>query len=380
MSNQSDIQSLIQTLQGTHTAGQASAPSSVNNGNPNTIYNAPSMNAQGQMYSQLVNPAASIGALQLPALPGWGAPNTGGGVGGLLDIRPVFGGWTGGGITPTVPGTPGTGTPTGTPPANNVNNGGGPVLSPTPTGGTAPGRGVVVSTPPLSSTGPGGNVLVGPGYGATAGGAGTGYRGNLSGLFPSVNDTTGQAPWLTSLLQGADLTSGGGVLEILDKLTEPFLQGDMVQNGDVNWRALMASLGDKALGPLDDLLMLIPGLRDKVNEWVNNGYSKPGSAPTGDGFVTPEFQSALDQILSEVQRRMQEDISNGGSRGPTSAPTNNTDAMANAMATRSGNGIGWGWTGISGDAARNVWDGMRRGSDAAIRQADYDAFVRNNVR
>jgi hypothetical protein len=38
---QSDIQSLVQNLTGVHTTGQAFVPSSVNNGNPATTYNAP---------------------------------------------------------------------------------------------------------------------------------------------------------------------------------------------------------------------------------------------------------------------------------------------------------------------------------------------------
>lgn len=39
MTDQSGLQSFIQKMQGTHTAGQANTPSSVNNGNPNTVYN-----------------------------------------------------------------------------------------------------------------------------------------------------------------------------------------------------------------------------------------------------------------------------------------------------------------------------------------------------
>jgi hypothetical protein len=41
MANQSTVQSLLQQLAGTASAGQANLPSGINNGNPNTIYNQP---------------------------------------------------------------------------------------------------------------------------------------------------------------------------------------------------------------------------------------------------------------------------------------------------------------------------------------------------
>lgn len=41
MADQSSVQSLLQQLAGTASAGQANLPSNVNNGNPNTIYNQP---------------------------------------------------------------------------------------------------------------------------------------------------------------------------------------------------------------------------------------------------------------------------------------------------------------------------------------------------
>jgi len=41
-----------------------------------------------------------------------------------------------------------------------------------------------------------------------------------------------------------------------------------------------------------------------------------------------------------------------------------------------GGGIGYGWTGIDGAAARSMFGGMRAGSDAAMRQADMAAMRR----
>lgn len=43
-----------------------------------------------------------------------------------------------------------------------------------------------------------------------------------------------------------------------------------------------------------------------------------------------------------------------------------------------GGGIGTGWTGINGDAARGMFSGMRDGSNQALAQNEYSAFVRGN--
>ena len=87
MANQSNLQQLLQNLAGTHTAGQANVPSSVNNGNPNTVYNLPQ--TPPPTVAPWVNPPANpkwntmvapVNKYQLPALAPF-VPNTNGGTG-----------------------------------------------------------------------------------------------------------------------------------------------------------------------------------------------------------------------------------------------------------------------------------------------------------
>lgn len=137
MADQSSIQSLIQQLAGTHTSGQQNLPSSVNNGNPNTIYNV--QLPQGGYLPPVSNNLDQWRINPLPTQPGldWQQLAGGGGGGGSWG-GPV--GPPGGPVTfPNLPPPTGTPTPPGGTAPPPVNTGGG--LPPTHTGPIRDGGG-----------------------------------------------------------------------------------------------------------------------------------------------------------------------------------------------------------------------------------------------
>lgn len=245
MTTQTDVQQLIQGL----------VPSGVNNGNPNTVYNVPppALDAFGNWAAGQLPAAASLSGTSLPdilaTLPATGLPAWGGGIGtvpGVLQpaLPPLGGGGGGGGGY--VP--PGTTTPPGT---------GGPL--PPNTGGTVGPVGTVTSgtdgygTPfyPTIMPWTGGTWTGGSTYG-TGGGGGTGSF-NLPGF-----------------LQGAS-GFGGTLMEVLDKLSEPFLPGDMVQQGNFNWRQAAVSLAEKLGIPVGAAAQML-GKGDQYKAWLASGY------------------------------------------------------------------------------------------------------------
>ena len=155
MANQSNLQQLLQNLAGTHTAAQANVPSSVNNGNPNTIYNLPQnpppATAQPWLAPVPPQPINWQGMIQptnkyqLPTLPPF-VPNTNNG-----------GGWTG------IPTTP----PVTTPPDPSK---GGPDTH-IPGGETGGGTGTGGNLPPSGGGPNGGN------HNENGNGNGTGNEG-----------------------------------------------------------------------------------------------------------------------------------------------------------------------------------------------------------
>ena len=163
MTDQSGLQSFIQKMQGTHTAGQANTPSSVNNGNPNTVYNwssykptvteaggRPSVNfdlitsqapasSPGYATPFTADPYAAMLLAGMPQARDSGMVNQilgrmfggRGGSGSVGGVGPAPNPGTGGPVGPSTPVTPpNSGTPTGpsyTPPAGSNRGGGVPV-------------------------------------------------------------------------------------------------------------------------------------------------------------------------------------------------------------------------------------------------------------
>lgn len=196
---QSDIQSYLQQVAGTHTLGQSNLPSGVNNGNPNTVYNykppeggylPPVSNAYDQWR---INPLpTSQNAINWQQMANQGGFN--------FNLQ---------GLAPKpVPGTPVPGgTPTPTP-----NTGGG--YPPVPVPGTG-GGGTPTPTPTPVPTGSGGNQG-GGGYGGggTNGGRGAdwydfgGDRTQIGGLI-SDKPSSSHTDYSTS---ASDSAGWGGLM------------------------------------------------------------------------------------------------------------------------------------------------------------------------
>lgn len=217
MATQTDVQQLIQGL----------GPSGVNNGNPNTAYNNPPIpmqNAAGQWVNPATTPAASIAALDLPALsaqtPTWQAPAGQGPV----DFRSLL---------PQL---------TGSMPLGQV-PGGGVVTAP----GT--GGGITPWTPPTQI---GGGAVAGPG-GATGGGTGTGgslmdqlSQGGISGVpnvgLPQVGggSSGGFGDALGQML-GADAGTGSmdwqQALDLATEVLGGFRGNDLYQSNLNQWNS-----------------------------------------------------------------------------------------------------------------------------------------------
>lgn len=291
---QSEIQSLIQSLAGTHSAGQSNLPGAVNNGNPNTVYNT----APG--YTPPVSDAFDTWRLSQPALPTrdtssivgdpiahankffqqsgtqlpapvtrapWTPPT---GAGGATAPLPVFGNWNGnvggGGLsTPPVIGTPGTGvigTPSINLPEPPVQVGGGGVAPPAP-------------TPVSGSIG--------------------------SDLYNSLfRDPLQQG--VSPIMGGAQSSTGGGNLswqQLLDMVSEPFLPGDMYLSGTNQWdlsnigEALLSSLSGL---PVESSLDLLTGMY--AGKDADGYYQNLENAPQ---YLQDRYLDNLNNLLANTQ-------------------------------------------------------------------------------
>lgn len=252
MATQTDVQQLIQGL----------VPGSVNNGNPNTIYNAaaPSMNAQGQWSQAGMPQAATLAALQLPALasgggggvPVWAPPTTAGNtaVRDLLASLPDVSNWVRP-PTPAVPAVPTTPTNTGIGRPSPVN-------FPQPVGPVGHERG----TPFMGNTGTGG--AGGRGYGGSS-------SAGFSGRGPGTGNRSEFINWVTNKI-GMDDTGSMDWQQMLDAISEPFIQGDLWKSNINKFDSFAAVKGmlDK-LGLPDSLLagLAKKGIfGDKVHDWA----------------------------------------------------------------------------------------------------------------
>lgn len=212
MATQRDVQQLIQSL----------VPGSVNNGNPNTVYNtgAPSMDTNGNWFASNLPDAASVNALTRGAtpMPGqWVAP-TGSDtmLGGPMQM-PTLGTWTppSGWVPPSNPAGGGGGggavqrPPTGTPfrPAtgNPSRPGTRATMMPDPVGTFSPGIGSFAPRG-FDGLGFGGSVGSARGFGSTGGGGDFAWQQILDAFIPGDAYLTGTGNWdmsniATGLLQ-----------------------------------------------------------------------------------------------------------------------------------------------------------------------------------
>lgn len=335
MPTQTDVQKLIQSL----------VPSGVNNGNPNTAYNsAPTMDSAGNWFGPNLPSAASVNGLTraAQAMPNnWTAPeNT------LPDISlpglPELGPWTPpdswvSPVTPPVTQRPPTDVPArpaNSPPGRRVEQG-----SLQPGQGSFLGKGY---NPGLAKAGSAGwgRATAGPGVDLSGLGGATWGAANLGMNSPSTHAAlmdylAGSGGGIAGLFQGADPSSMGGFLEALDKLSEPFVSGDFVQNGNFNMRMLPETIA-KMLLP-DGLVNLATNLigGSKYDAWLAKGYGEaPGSRLFGSEAMGNTRGYGIGQINPLTGKT---NFGLGMGNGGIFSPNNNTNLINASLGTDTSN-------------------------------------------
>lgn len=297
MTDQSGLQSFIQKMQGTHTAGQANTPSAVNNGNPNTVYNwssykptvsssstgLPSVNFD-LITSQA--PASSPGyatpftadpyaAMVLAGMPRASSPSA---VNHLLGT--MFGGGNGGGTFTPNPST------------------GAPVTTPTPTTPTTPNT----PTGPISR----GGRPVGPISGPIDRSP-TSWQANYNNAMPDTNGNGySTPPWATmpEFQQAANQPSTGD--SSLDGLRTALsgLGNTVKQEFKQEINQLLADLSGTngwqgyARQALD---ALIPGLGSLIPQAANEGTFR--LSPQEEAAITGKLNSSLSSMMGSIKDR-----------------------------------------------------------------------------
>lgn len=334
MAEQSPVQQLIQSLAGIQTTAQQNASNSANNGNPNTVYNTsnwgyggpPVMDSGGSWSNNQFSPAAVLQGLNLN-LGGWTAPQ-----GTQMDwswLRPTL---PEGGIVPnpnwpppvTPPVVPPTTPPVVVPEQPPITGGNGGGGTPVPGGGGGTGTIVRPENPGGGGVGVGWGGTVGTGGNSNTGvvttgpvediGAGggrpltpeqleAGYGGSIikdpnSPLNPGVKpgDNTKQPvvldtnifnPNSGSILsqiansgvgQSIGMNSDGSMRweQIVDMLSEPWIQGDlfMSQSGQWNIPNIVKGLANILVPGAGSLLTWLAGkglFGQAAKQWVIDG-------------------------------------------------------------------------------------------------------------
>lgn len=313
MATQTDVQQLIQSL----------VPSSVNNGNPNTIYNAsplPATSPAGEWYIPDVNPAATLQALNL-SLGTWVPPaGTGGGIrpNGVINF---------GGITTNPNWVPST-NPNNNPNFNPGGGGGGGTGGTQTPGGTAGGggggapvsNGTNIGIPPLSTHNNGYFGSITPGGGFTGSFGGNGGASGLWGVSPALARQLG-------------MNADGSISwqQILDMVTEPFISGNYWNSQTNSWNqnALGEFLGQAVLGlPGVSSLMdaiarsRIAGGADETNSWIVRNYMEN---------VQNDLMGLQNQINAETDNRTRQ-LLDALAQANQTDQNNRTDSMINALA------------------------------------------------
>jgi hypothetical protein len=294
MTDQRDVQQLIQSL----------GSSAVNNGNPNTIYNAspfPMTNGAGDWYY----PAGNAMQMFMPSF-GGGLPYGGGGFGGGGNFfnLPSIGGGTiptypniGGGATPP----PVTVTPTGggtTPPAQTGGGGGG-LHSGIPTYTGNGGGGYTWDTYGGGGQGTyGGAMDFGSGGGGSFGGFGSSAGGGGSSLVGSGNGLWGVSPALAGQL-GLNQDGSIGFGQLLDVITEPFMHGDFYnsQTGTFNW------------GAVGQTLTGIPFL-NKFLQWIGQKQLTDKDPSNDDSFFAKLVKAKAENKLDKQNNVLKAELNN----------------------------------------------------------------------
>lgn len=385
MADQSTLQTLLQQGVGLQSNAQNNTAMTPNNGNPNTIYNLAAPNVRQ------FNPATGSLPAMGDANGNWAVPAQG--------LNPALQQILSNNvqqtnIRPTIPSTPFVIPPVIIP----------SLPSPAPT--TPPVTGPTPWTPPTPA--PGSNVdpnsqippeileaLSRVGGGSQTGGtswdsyANPGFTGSFGGTNAPANPTAGWGNGMNmaGFLQGAKGDTGGTILELLDKVSEPFLPGDMVQGGNFNWRQAMESVANQYGIPIEQAANLL-GKGDQYRAWVSAGYGNlPGDARFGTlatGNTEGYNMGQVNPITGQLSLGLLNPINIPQSNVPTNFSDNNANMAAafgpnwNApVAPRSTAGTVAGASAITGDAAREMFENMRLAAMArGERQTGADTMGR----
>lgn len=147
--------------------------------------------------------------------------------------------------------------------------------------------------------------------------------------------------------------------------TRDFNQGLMNQYGNPQRPVTQGYVPDASFNPGSLFRPSIPN----ISYGPSYGGQNPGGV-TRQTFAVPQPGAQVSDL---------KDIASLGQvtvNGPAGNATGNwaTQAMGGLS---QGGGIGHGWTGVSGDAARSMFDGMSRGASSAIAQAEYNKYLKN---
>lgn len=414
MATQRDVQQLIQGL----------APSGVNKGNPNTVYNnspsapagggggpIPTYDGNGNWYLPEIAPAATMNLGMQAGNGNFGGFNWMGNGGSLTPLPTTPPGNTGGVQPPVVPGGgtgPGGNLPPGTVPPNNVVGGvnGGPL------GGLGGG-----SLTPQNSLSPWQGGFNGSMFGQMPPGGGGSFGGSGGGGF-NIGDGTGHV--------NGFLGEWGGINwdQVLDAGTEPLLGGNFYDANTGKWNLtnvagavlgipnlegwwhegqgnldvsnILASLGQMATGGLVPFGSLVNRLGQYgasqgwsqnnpfVDAWLDNSREAYIQQHGQLGPVAPNLQTMMPFLGQQYAGAGVKDVGyaqipdyTGGSGGSASGPGYN--AATAAMGGASSGGVGGAtqghqWTGVSGDAARSMFGGMSSGATDALQHAEMMAM------
>lgn len=330
MTDQSGLQSFIQKMQGTHTAGQANTPSAVNNGNPNTVYNWSSYKptvSSGPTGLPSVNfdlitsqaPASSPGyatpftadpyaAAVLAGVPRASSPSA---VNHLLGT--MFGGGNGGGTFTPNPST------------------GAPVTTPTPTTPTTPNT-------PTGLTGRGGRP-VGPISGPIANNPHN-WQANYNNAMPDTNGNGySTPPWaLMPEFQRAANQPSTGNTSLDGARTALTGLWDMLR---AEGREVSQEVRDEVNQVLGDLSFTNGwqgALRTALNVLVAPGLGDFIEVPQNGPVLSPQEQAAITNRLNQTLSDMMLNISNNSPQTQAAITNRLNERLSQAINSIAQNG------------------------------------------
>ena len=387
MATQTDVQALIQSL----------VPSSVNNGNPNTVYNNPAVpmtTGAGEWYIPQVNPAANLAGINLN-LPIWQAPATGGGFTLPRNLINFTGTTIDPNWVPTIntPGGVGTGTPVTTIPSA----GGSGYTS---TGGNGTGW-----SGDLITAGPGNSPHATNGGGTSYNPVG-GWSGNVWDLSSGLARQTGaNADGSYSWQQIADMAQDVLMpIGIMDAFGNPqgnnwYLSQGGYENKSGSWDIsnVLASLGTAFTGLpvntilsklgqfgagrgwsennlfvnhyLDNVTNELRNFGNQINNQMSQQTSELAAKSIADslaraGLAAPIGQR-MDNAMSGVQSRINSNAAHAARGGAFFGGAGASGRQVSDLAS----GIRGGADVVTGAAAQAMFGGLAAGADSAIKAA-----------